>query len=469
MADRFIRHGATYNGDGTTSAEATSNGGVGAWNTLTYFEGTTPAYGTLPAGTTVYIRSKNAAGADISFSVSAAVTFGNTAATSALPIIWVIDNGTVWPGVAGVITYTTTNQNTVTFLDYNHIICATDYSLVCLNSYASFSAVPYVVFGIVRSKGLKIDCAAHTVTHGAYHNIKKGGLHENMWVRSHNRHLNVFYSSEIQLLGGSVTFINPKIELLNPLELDPVFSTKGYFNNEPLTVFGGEVFGAGAVQGVCLIRNEVNTGGFRSFGLKFPRVVDLSSQALSNSGAEAYANGSDGILGNSFFGYFYAYDSRDDGYYPTLNATLETSAADAWSYKLYPYRTNYHQPARIVTSKLYTQAAGIKTVTLELLWPTGMAAPLSTDVQMMVQYTRDSDGAKVAQTTLAYPGTALATSTANWSATTYGPTLFSKKKLTLTTDSAIRQDTEVLVTLISSPLAASSNDVIFVCPDPLIA
>ncbi len=39
MANKYIIHGATYNGDGTTSSEAASDGAAGAWNTLTYFEG----------------------------------------------------------------------------------------------------------------------------------------------------------------------------------------------------------------------------------------------------------------------------------------------------------------------------------------------------------------------------------------------------------------------------------------------
>lgn len=65
MANKYIIHGATFNGDGTSSAEATSNGGVGAWNTITYFEGTAPAYGTLAAGDVVYIRSKDAGGSNI--------------------------------------------------------------------------------------------------------------------------------------------------------------------------------------------------------------------------------------------------------------------------------------------------------------------------------------------------------------------------------------------------------------------
>ena len=43
MADKYIIEGAAFNGDGTSSAEATVAGGVGAWNTITYFEGATPA------------------------------------------------------------------------------------------------------------------------------------------------------------------------------------------------------------------------------------------------------------------------------------------------------------------------------------------------------------------------------------------------------------------------------------------
>ena len=39
MPNKYIIHGATYNGNGTSSAEATSNGGVGAWNNINVFEG----------------------------------------------------------------------------------------------------------------------------------------------------------------------------------------------------------------------------------------------------------------------------------------------------------------------------------------------------------------------------------------------------------------------------------------------
>ena len=106
MANKYIIHGATYCGDGTSSAVASSNGGVGAWNDINVFEGTAPAYGTAPAaGDVVYIRSKTSAGADITRTLAATATLGSASATLASPITWVLDNGSVWSGVELKLTY----------------------------------------------------------------------------------------------------------------------------------------------------------------------------------------------------------------------------------------------------------------------------------------------------------------------------------------------------------------------------
>ena len=58
MADKFLRHGETFCGDGTASNAAASAGAVGAWNDINVFEGTAPASGALADGDVVYIRSK---------------------------------------------------------------------------------------------------------------------------------------------------------------------------------------------------------------------------------------------------------------------------------------------------------------------------------------------------------------------------------------------------------------------------
>lgn len=105
MANKYIIHGATYNGDGTSSVAATSNGGVGAWNNINIFEGTAPAYGSLAAGDVIYIRSKTAAGADITRTQTAGVILGSSVGTTTNWVTWILDAGTIWPGIDGTLTY----------------------------------------------------------------------------------------------------------------------------------------------------------------------------------------------------------------------------------------------------------------------------------------------------------------------------------------------------------------------------
>ena len=97
MANKYIIHGATFCGDGTSNALAASNGAVGAWDNINILEGVAPAYGTaVAAGDIVFIRSKTAVGADITRTLTATVTLGSAAATTANWVTWVLDNGSLW-------------------------------------------------------------------------------------------------------------------------------------------------------------------------------------------------------------------------------------------------------------------------------------------------------------------------------------------------------------------------------------
>ena len=105
MANKYIIHGAAFNGDGTSSAAATVNGGVGAWNTIAYFEGTAPAYGAIAAGDTVFIRALDASGAAITRVSAASKTLGLAAGTISAPVTWILDQGDVWSGITGSLTF----------------------------------------------------------------------------------------------------------------------------------------------------------------------------------------------------------------------------------------------------------------------------------------------------------------------------------------------------------------------------
>ena len=136
MANKYIIHGATYCGDGTSSAVASSNGGVGSWNDINVFEGIAPAYGTAPAaGDTVYIRSKTSAGADITRTLAAAISLGSAAATVNNPIYFILDQGIIWSGITGTLTYQAgTSSYSVTIRAYNIIDGTTQDALVIKNT-----------------------------------------------------------------------------------------------------------------------------------------------------------------------------------------------------------------------------------------------------------------------------------------------------------------------------------------------
>lgn len=463
MANRYIRHGATFCGDGTSKELATVNGGVGAWNTITYFEGATPAYGTLPAGTTVFIRSKDEAGSDITITSATAKTLGAGAGvgTELLPISWVVDDGSVWSSVSGVVTYNLTGQTVgVALRDFNNFI-SSNYNLILQNSHVNMGYVTFLAAGKCNTKDIKVDCSASVGTYGPKHTFNNG-VHSNLWIRSFGKYTELLACATNNV---SLVLINPRIELLSAAYTYPIISSDGNIGCT-MAIYGGEVFGPGAADGIPLCRSTGNPGALQIFGLKYPRGMPLCASTYIGTGAVVTASGGDGALGNAYWDYAFAMDSRSDGYYPTLNATLEISDNAAWSYKVYPYRASTSAPVKVVTSKVWTQAAAIKTVTAEILWPTTLTAPTKDKVWITIQYTSDATGLKVHQSSQLFDDTALSASTAGWSATTYGATAFDKYKLSLTTLDAVKQDTEVIVTLFSGVRSVTQFDLLFVCPDP---
>ena len=119
----------------------------------------------------------------------------------------------------------------------------------------------------------------------------------------------------------------------------------------------------------------------------------------------------------------------------------------------------------LTLSKLYQQAAATKTLTLELQITTGFSAPNKSTLWFEVSYIDDSTGLRTTATTEVASGGALDSLAASWSAATWGAINLTKYKLSLTTPTAIKQDTIVLVNLRGTAASASANDVIFVCPD----
>ena len=472
MADKYLIQGATYCGDGTASNEAASAGATGAWNNINVFEGTAPAYGALVAGDVVYIRSKTSAGVDISVSKSAATTLGVAAATELAPITWIFDAGVVWSGVSGVVTYTMTTANTWTVRNYNNLL-ANNYNFVLKTSSTSMGNMTFCSFGTVTTQSVKLDCTATASSTGPSTRFS-GGVHTDLWIRQGSVTYGVVYADSDT---RDTVLISPKIEVLGPLYF-PAAETRIFITSSGhsggLTVFGGALTGA-VLSGVSLVGATAPCGNFGFYGFRFPASMVVSNANLYVSKHKTIINGSDGLLGNVVYDYACEYSSRFDGFYPTLNARLETSAATPWAYRLHTYRTTPQNPAQVAVSKLWTQDAAIRKVALEILWPTAatssFAAPTKDKVWITVQYTDDATGSQVFKSGRLFDGSTLAASSAAWSASTYGATNFDKYKLELTTPSSVRKDTDVLVNLFVIPRASSPAplDIIMICPDPVLS
>lgn len=464
MANKYIIEGAAFNGDGTSSAEATVAGGVGAWNTITYFEGATPAYGSLAAGDTVYIRSKTAAGADITRTLTVATNLGSSAASLTAPINWIIDGGTIWSGVAGTVTYQSTNLN-ATLRAFNRLAAEVRKAFVIKHTSTNVSSYLFSLEDGTEGKHLFFDCSAQTAGGSLIQGNTGGGRVRlvSCDMRTNSRNSNGFV---LQATNGHIfTLIDCEFELL-AVNTNALF-TPGT-NGGRIEIFGGRIFGSGATTGVPVAQiNSTNSSGVSIYGMDIPRAMLLQVNAIStNNPTQLEVIGLDGGAGAAYADPQWGeMDSRSDGYYPTLNAFLPTNVAEAWSWRLWPNKTSYRAPFKVPSMKLYTGDAGVKTLTCNFLIADSFTSASKESMWLEVIYVDNATGQPKYIDTRDFAGGALTTSDATWSATTYGPINLLKRKIDVTTATSIKKDTLVLVTLRGYIKAASANDLIFVCPD----
>ncbi len=478
MANKYIRHGETYCGDGTTSAAATSNGGVGAWNNINVFEGTAPAYGALVAGDVVYIRSKDQGGANITRTLSSGVItyLGQASATANNPTTWILDDGTVWAGINGKLSYQyASNANRISFRANNFFKSATN-NLEFKTTQTTGSpgdGVPWIeVFGVVD--GLFFDTRGYTNTSSRNCiQFEDGGTLINPVLKlgatpsSSSDPAYCFFSATSRR--GDIFIINPDIELTNSAIVGAgLFGVaQSYARNTH--VYGGRVYGAGSLttdQRLCSVGTSCS-GLIKLVGFQFPRSMKVLNGSIGPSGASSTAGtfieiiGCDDGLGGHHEACWGWSSSRTDNNPPYLSASSLDSNNTPWSWRVYPATATMQSPMQIPTTKMYTGTAGVKTISQEVLVANTMS-PTKSSMWMVVNYT-DENGIPRSENTRDFG--ALDSSTANWSATVWGMIGLNKVKFSLTTDYAIKKDSIITVTLFGYQKSASVNDILFVDPD----
>lgn len=470
MANKYIRHGEAFNGDGTSSAAATVNGGVGAWNSLNVFDSfAAPNYGggSLAAGDTVYIRSKDAGGADITRTLSANVNLGNASAIYASRITWIIDGGTVWGGIDGVIKYTSASTTfAVTLRTLNNLISEKQSRLVIENTVVSQNQTYLLTLSSSYVKNIKIDWILGNSFNGAKAIMQQGASHstvENLVVKAGKVHLCVV---QVVAANAGIHLINPDIELT----VAAATAVVGQMSNSGMvTITGGRLYGAGATTGTAItVAVSSQPARLECFGFIYPNTVSvvqtIPSFSSFNSVGAIYTYGADGTAGAASANQWGILDTRQDDNYPTLSAFLPTSDNKAWSYKVYPCEARNGFGATVQFSKIHTGDPAALDLNLELLVSDSFPGVNSSSVWISGSYI-NSSGVPEYFTTHDLAASALTTSTAGWSATTYGATSLLKRKISITTASSVKKDTMVMLRLNWEAKSVSSNDIFFVNPD----
>lgn len=464
MPNKYIIHGATFCGDGTSSALAASNGAVGAWNNINVMEGAAPDYGTtVAAGDTVFIRSKTAAGADITRGLVATVTLGSAAATSSAWVTWVLDNGVVWPGIDGTLTYNCPSTYVVILRNFNNYTAMTQDAFRIVETNAAANYKEYLGLELTyNTTNLLVDFSANISSNGCNISQFRSATFTNLHIISNRR------SNPLLQIAAyfKATFINPRIELLSTATTQPVFSVIG---ETVLDIQGGSVSGPGAVAGQTVF-NPSGSAQIRAVGFQFPKEMKALSQIRQNGVPSSVSLiGIDGKMGGLFSDQWGLADSRDDNNYPKLNATLPDTANTSWSWKLCPAAASEQFPLQMPMSQYFTDSAGTREITVNLLIATTLTNVSKQSIWMTIDYTDNATGLKKSINTRDYLAGALDVSTANWTATTYGAASLLKRKLSAVTPTAIKPNTPITVVLWSMVKAASMmdelGDIMFLDPE----
>jgi hypothetical protein len=204
----------------------------------------------------------------------------------------------------------------------------------------------------------------------------------------------------------------------------------------------------------------------RIIGMDVPRSMPILTGTLAGGRAELF--GADGGLGAHIQEAWGWATSRTDNYPPTLSGQFPDSTGTPWAWRIYPSGASFIRPVSLVSSKVYTGTAAVKTITSEFLVPTTMT-PTKREVWITIEYIDDATGLPKHINSRDPAGAALTTSTASWSFSTWGLVSFNKRKIALTTPTSIKQNTPINVTWWCAAQSASVNDILFLDHDFSVA
>lgn len=474
MANKYIDISATYNGDGTSSNQAASAGAAGAWNNFANCLKNTPGYGSIAAGDTIYVRTKN--GTDLQ-QTEGSDLLGASPASQDSVVNWVFDDGTVWPGDDGIFTLYLSGV-AVTLPDYNNIYAGTGDTrrFVIYNTHSGTNQIVGAYIGNVVLHNVRFDVSptSSTNTRMVYYQNRTNGCRAvliNPYFNLYSCNNIAFHPIFVPRDNGGLDLINPTINLNGASNQCVVFSASSY--GSKTTVKGGAIINA--VVGKHFITTKISSNYFNRFEIEG---FDIGNAGIlySYEGSPDYRDYNQVLYTSRVNPFDFIYWTNNGFYewwdyqnYPTLSATLPNGRP--WSVRITPSGArpgNLYGYSQI--AKLYTLAAAAKTITCELLIE-NTYTPTAKEFWINIQYVDNATGDTISLSSFDISGTPLVSSTADWSHTIFGDPAksFNKYKIQITTPTAIKQYSQVQLQVMVGRAPINALDYFFVDPDMVLS
>lgn len=482
MTDKYVDISATYNGDGTASNQAASDGASGAWNDIINVMEGTPGYGSLDAGDVVYVRTYNSG--DLTVVMSGSVTL-TSAATQDDPIVFVFDDGNVW-STGGTLTFQ--QSSTYGWHWSDHIIIRASYSFNdTTNIYTSgckfyvdstSQLIPWHYVSDNIFIGVEFDGKDHNQIQCVKMNGYKAAKFIGCYLNNSTNNAGINYGSFAESNSSKAVFYECYFDATNVVTgATGGIVSAGAYNNR-VEIIGGKCINTGSGKNLISHLTPPNIRSSLTYGLIYIYGLDLNGLNLIGTGGRLALN--DWITAVLINEDNYSSDGSGEvdffrgNSYPTLNATLSDSTA--WSYRCLPSSTaNAGYPLHLPEmNKYYTSSAGTVTATVELLIKDtsgGSGAydnPTNQHFWAILTYI-DNDNNVSRSVRTAADGTGLSISSVAWSTTSYGGDTYDKYKIALTTPTDVKQNTWIYVNVFCAIPAIDTDDYFFVDPEIILS
>ena len=471
MATKYIIEGAAFDGDGTTSSVAASDGAAGAWNDFEAVLEGTQTYGSYAAGDVIYCATNDGTSDITKTYTGDIITQSFLASNQTVTLIF--DDGTN-VGSAGTFTLNRTSSSHI-FTNKGWIIRGNN-RLIFDNNLASPTAPLdnggeiYDAKMIIRGNWPRFDHWNYVYSYYNNFTIEIPSSSSSTVPLIDN-----LFGSQVKFDGLTIDFSTNDMTQTGPL-LPLSASRGGSFEVNNLRIINDSSTAISIFQ-----QNAVNStdGNYHPTKIEGMDVgshyteSDLMPTPYDGSALRVRA-GPASILGginydDAAYAWHHGYVTWIKGVnYPTLNALLPDGVTN-WSWRIFPrYAYPYNPVEAPIVRKFFEDTAATKTITTELLVENTVTNVDDFHIWVEVQYIKDSDSLTALETTradIASDATALTTSTATWSSTTYGALSYDKYKISLTTANSIKKDTEILVKLYIGAQVNTNTKFWFFDPD----